>query len=137
MLLSLSAAHSCMGTAINYYFNCKVFRSLAEFHRRQIRLRTRIHHRSEQPFTGNLMARVRVGRFDYRRRIIWNWYHHMRADIPTRVGTRGGRCILDYLDNHRRGHVEAANLIGGRVSIRGTRRFDIAANVRDYAERIS
>ena len=121
MSLDLKAKHSCMPRAINYYFNCRLFDTMADFRRRQFHLQSTHLHVRPTLFSGVLMARVEHNNHVYRRKYDW---HSLRDDIstwPSAIRTKDGRCIVDYMGSNGKMHVEAANLTAGKLSLARTR----------------
>jgi hypothetical protein len=107
--------HSCMASAVNYYFDEKLFESGDDFYQRQKDLilgKKKVHVGAHSIL---LLGVVEKGKHVFQRVNDYTHGNKSLSNWPIKLTTRHKRVIIDYYATRREeGHVEAAEYREGR-----------------------
>jgi hypothetical protein len=105
----------CMTNALNQYFNRWLFLSREQFVATQSKLNNRHSKRAIGEYDVEMLLRVQVGNNLFKRQFDFQSDSMVDNQWPTRIATKHGRCIVDYITDDGTGHVEAAKFSNGQL----------------------
>ena len=94
----------CMPTAINIYFQKKIFNSTKEFNERQYRIVRDIANISSFELSIHMCDRIRVDNHVYKLEYLYS--AHRKDYWPAKIQTRSRRALIAYGINEFEGHME-------------------------------
>lgn len=115
--LILDSTDSCMPTALNLYFGRRLFNSFEDFLGRQTQFIEKGCNVKIRELDSHLMLRARVGRHEYRKRIIFNTAREPKQRFPMTLPNGRSKAILHYrtITQPEEDHVETVKYADGQM----------------------
>jgi hypothetical protein len=111
--------NSCIVTAINFYFNKVVFKSLADMREQQHKIMSAVQRQKLHEYDIRLIQELHVNEHRYKKETLFDSGSLMRKKWPIKIHPLRNKVIVDYYVRPGEGggqgemHVEAAEFVDG------------------------